>query len=160
MIYNINKQIDELLEQEIVNPITGEVTYSPEGLATLKMQLDEQVTHFIVSMKNEEARLEAIAREEARLRELEEKTRKKIENAKTCLTMILGAGNKWSLGVYKVGWRKSSSVAVDDEELVPREFVKTKVVHSVDKLKVKGELEAGIKIPGCHLETKNNIQVN
>lgn len=63
-------------------------------------------------------------------------------------------------GVYaNISFRKSESTVIDDEALLPREYVVEKVTYSPDKAAIKAAIKAGQEVPGARIETKRNIQI-
>lgn len=63
-------------------------------------------------------------------------------------------------GVYaNISFRKSEQTVIDDESVLPKEFVIEKVTYSPDKTKIKAAIKAGQEVQGAHIEVKNNIQI-
>jgi hypothetical protein len=71
----------------------------------------------------------------------------------------LPEGEKWVKGVHSIGWRKSESVKVIDDILIPTAYMRETITYEADKQKIKTALKAGEIIPGTTLEIKNNIQI-
>jgi len=167
MIYNINREIEELLEVEaggveLIDLNTGEILDAvaiQEKLSSLRAQVDEKITSIIEALKHEEARIDCIEKEEDRLALLKRRAENRITRAKAFLTMLVGAGKKWENEYHGIGWRRSKSVKIDDESQIPEEFIVKKVTTSPDKLKIKSHLEANIKVSGCSLLENLNIQI-
>ena len=167
MIYNINREIEELLEVEaggveLIDLNTGEILDAvaiQEKLANLRSQVDEKITSIIEALKHEEARIDCIEKEEERLALIKRRAENRITRAKAFLTMLVGAGKKWESEYYGIGWRRSKSVKIEDQEKLPAEFIVRKITLSPDKLKIKAHLEANMEIPGCSLSENLNIQI-
>ncbi len=63
-------------------------------------------------------------------------------------------------GVYaNISFRKSEQTVIDDESVLPKEFVIEKISYSPDKTKIKNAIKAGKEVQGAHIEVKNNIQI-
>ena len=96
-----------------------------------------------------------------RLKALQDKAKKKADQMKQYLSMNLQEMNinKLDAGLFKLSFRKSESVVIDDLSTVPTEYIKEKVTQSADKTAIKKAIKEGLVIGGCHLETKQNLQV-
>jgi len=67
-------------------------------------------------------------------------------------------GNKFfKLPTVSVNLTASKAVKVVDEELLPNEFIKTKITESIDKTAIKNKLKAGGVVPGAEMEEGWNI---
>lgn len=67
-------------------------------------------------------------------------------------------GNKFfKLPTVSVNLTASKAVKVVDEELLPNEFIKTKITESVDKTAIKEKFKAGGVVPGAEMEEGWNI---
>lgn len=58
-----------------------------------------------------------------------------------------------------ISYRKSESIEISDEALLPDEFKKEKIEISPDKQKIKHYIKEGNIVPGATLVTKNNLQI-
>ena len=87
--------------------------------------------------------------------------KKKADRLKEWLSDSLQAMDikKMDTSTNKISFRKSESVSVDDETLIPTDYIKVKETKSVDKTAVKKAIKAGEVIPGAHIEVKQNIQI-
>lgn len=59
----------------------------------------------------------------------------------------------------KITFRKSTSVNIVDEAVIPEEYIKEEITYKIDKTKIKDALKGGIEVEGASLEVKDNIQV-
>lgn len=63
-------------------------------------------------------------------------------------------------GVYaNITFRKSEQTVIDDESILPVDYVIEKITYSPDKTKIKAAIKAGQEVQGAHIEVKNNIQI-
>lgn len=61
---------------------------------------------------------------------------------------------------FKIRLKKCPvSVDVFDESLLPSEFLREKVVVSVDKIKLKETLNEGVEVPGATLQRKIKLEI-
>ena len=66
---------------------------------------------------------------------------------------------KLALPHSKISYRKSESVNIIDEKMIPRDYYKEKFEYSIDKRKIKEAIKNNIKVDGCELNTNYNIKV-
>lgn len=50
-----------------------------------------------------------------------------------------------------------ASLVVEDEALIPADYLREKLVTSVDKVAIKQAFERGQDVPGCHLEQRVSL---
>lgn len=76
------------------------------------------------------------------------------------LTKLNPGGTKFSLPAHEITSRSTTSTVVEEEDLVPAEFMRTPPVKSVpDKDAIKKALQSGSDVPGAHLETRRNWKI-
>jgi len=68
-------------------------------------------------------------------------------------------GNTLKTKSFSFGWRKSVSVEVLDEGLIPEQYKRIKTVIEPEKKLIKQDIEAGATIPGVCLKENMNLQV-
>ena len=66
---------------------------------------------------------------------------------------------KLELPHSKISYRKSDSVEVADIEMLPEEYVKTKIEKNPDKVAIKNAIKDGKEIKGAKIVTNYNIQI-
>lgn len=78
------------------------------------------------------------------------------------------ASNLESCGVDKldgpgisIGWRKSSAVVIDGQDLIPAEFMRVKPAPAPepDKTAIAAAIKAGQEVPGAHIEQRRTLQI-
>ena len=60
---------------------------------------------------------------------------------------------------YKLSYRKSESVEITDETLLPAEYVKTKVTTAPDKIAIKKAINDWQDVSGAVIKTNLNLQI-
>ncbi|MCE2265807.1 hypothetical protein GPX01_08560 [Streptococcus thermophilus] len=118
----------------------------------------EKIENCIKIIRNKEARIEAYKSEIKRLQNLKASEEKAIEKIKERVSeaMRLTRHNKIETNLFKVGFRKSKAVIVDETKL-PKEYMKAK--WSPDKETIKDLLKNGATIQGAHLEERSNLSI-
>ncbi len=62
----------------------------------------------------------------------------------------------------KLNFRKSQSVVIDGEDMIPNEYMRLPVTPppAPDKTAIARALKAGESVPGAHLQTNQNLQIS
>ena len=150
-LYEINQSIMDCIDME-----TGEII-DIDQLHELQMDRTDKIRNIACYIKN--LRSDAAAYDE------EAKTfaaRKKAAQGKAdSLTAYLSSmlnGEKVKDKEYSISWRKSESVNITDESLLPIAFLVPQK-PKIDKADMKVALKNGAVVPGAELVEKNNIQI-
>lgn len=150
-LYEINQQIMDCIDME-----TGEII-DIDQLHGLQMDRIEKIRNIACYIKN--LRSDAAAYDE------EAKTfaaRKKAAQGKAdSLTAYLSSmlnGEKVKDKEFSISWRKSESVNITDDSLLPDTYLVPQP-PKVDKAGIKAALKAGTAVTGAELTEKNNIQI-
>ena len=160
-LYEINNEIEQALNDLLASADqeTGEVDENlVTALADLKMQREEKLDNIGAYIKNLAAEAAMLEAEEKALKERREAKERKIESLKTYLGDALN-GEKFESARVFCSWRKSESVSIQDENLIPKSFMVKKVTYSPDKKAIKEAIKNGKKVKGAVIETKNNLQI-
>ena len=154
-LYEIDKALADF-EFEI-DEETGEILNAAD-LDELKMAREDKIENIGLYIKNLEAEKEAVKHEKDNFADREKRLGKKIESLKGYLTYALD-GQKFSTPKVAVSFRKSESVHITDEYLIPDEYKLFTVVKKPDKKTIKDALKNGKEIMGCELLEKQNISI-
>ena len=154
-LYEIDKALADF-EFE-VDEETGEILNAAD-LDELKMARDDKIEGISLWIKNLEAEKEAVKNEKNNFADREKKLGKKIDSLKGYLTYALD-GQKFSTPRVAVSFRKSESVHITDEYLIPDEYKIFTVVKKPDKGVIKDALKKGKEIMGVELVEKRNVQI-
>ena len=65
---------------------------------------------------------------------------------------------KINTGLFVLSLRKSTAVIIEDESLIPAEFINVKTTTSIDKMSIAKRLKIDT-VPGAKLETRKNLQI-
>lgn len=153
-LYELNH---ELLNFDLeIDEETGEILNAAD-LDKLEMERDTKIENIGLWIKNLLSDAEELKREKDNLAKREQQAKKKAERLKEYLADNL-MGEKFKTARLDISWRRSESVAVYDEPLIPDEY-KIPQDPKIDKAGIKKALKEGIKIDGVDLITKSNIQI-
>lgn len=153
-LYELDKAIADF-ELEVNED--GEVLNIDE-LDELNLAREQKIEGISLWIKNLEAEKEAVKHEKDNFADREKRLGKKIDSLKGYLTYALD-GQKFSTPKVAVSFRKSESVLVKDDYLVPDEYCNITVVRKPDKKVLKDALKKGAEIMGVELVEKNNVQI-
>lgn len=161
-LYKITNEYQRLLS-DLIDEETGEVDQNSVMLLdNLLVEAEDKAIAVASYIKNLGAEVNAIrqAKREMQERELA------IENKQEWLINYLQS-NMERLGItevkcpyFAIKLKKCPiSTDIQDEDLIPDEYKKKKEVVSVDKLKIKEDLQAGIDVPGAALKTNMRLEI-
>ena len=132
------------------------------------IELEKKIENIGCFIKNLEADVKALKEEENNLKHRREVAEKKIESLKKYLGGYLTAcypndddRAKWKFNTPKVvlGFRRSSSVEVEDLSKLDKEFIKIKTETSADKVAIKDAIKAGKKVVGAYIKENLNLSI-
>lgn len=153
-LYELDKAIAEF-ELEVNED--GEVLNIDE-LDELNLAREQKIEGISLWIKNLEAEKEAVKHEKDNFADREKRLGKKIDSLKGYLTYALD-GQKFSTPKVAVSFRKSESVLVKDEYLIPDEYCDFTVLRKPNKKNIKDALKHGKELMGVELVEKQNISV-
>ena len=158
-LYEVNQQIEDLLNQLEPDPETGEIPANEDEIIiqinTLALKR-EDILQFLAKLAiNTKATVQSMKAEEKRLND----RRKRMEHKHDRLISILDrecGGEKTDLGIATLCYRKSSRVEITDEDAAFKWLKETGhddcyriPKPEISKLYVGKLLDAGDKVPGA-----------
>lgn len=162
-LYEINDRIYELLNQELIDPETGEIldVNAFDELKDLEVERDIKIENTGLFIKNLDAEITALKAEEKRLAERRKAKENKLNWTKRFLEEFLKVEGemKFETARVKMSFRKSESVAIADENLIPDKYIKTEIIKNPIKNDIKKALKTGQEVPGAELIVNMNLQV-
>lgn len=158
-LYEINTQLANYHME--FDEETGE--WINEGdLDALQMARDEKVENLCLWVKNLKAEANAIKTEEQNLADRRKLIEKKADRLEKYIASALG-NESFSTPRVAVTFRKSTSVDIKDEYLIPDRFMSVSVVRKPIKANIKKyleELEAKEEsVPWAKLDRKYNMSI-
>lgn len=141
---------------DYIDVSTGEII-DTAALEQLEMDRDKKIRNIACWIRNLEADEKALTDQIKTFTARKNAVKNKRESLKKYLANFLN-GAKWQNSEVAISWRKSESVEVSNVKELPEEYLKYKDPEP-DKVKLKADLKAGVKIDGVCLITKENIQI-
>ena len=155
-LFEIDKAIETFFEENI-DPETGELL-NIEQLDDLQMAREQKIENVGLYIKNLEAEADAVENQEKIFADRKKRIRKKIEGLKGFLGYALD-GKPFKTDRVVMSFRKSESVLIKDEYLIPDDYCEFTVTRRPNKTNLKKALKDGKEIMGCELVEKQNIQI-
>lgn len=160
MLYEIEKEYIHLAEALIDNG--GELTDDLSEAIALNQQnleLKGQCYGFIV--KQMEAEVDIIDSEIKRLSALKGSRNKSIERIQETLSkaMQLYEIEEIKTPLLKISFRKSETVEIENELLLPSIYMVEKTTRQPDKALIKEAIKQGGEVLGAFIKTNKNIQI-
>lgn len=156
-------EIDQAI-LDLVDPETGEIS-DFEKLTELEMARDQKIENVGKWVKNLLSDIGDLVSEEKALKKRRLDKERKLESLKKYLADAL-QGQAFECAAVAIGWRKSSSLEITDPEAC-REYLESSgfddcikyAEPELRKEEIAKKINAGMKIPGCSIVTKNNMGV-
>ena len=157
-IFEFDKVIADAIERAI-DQETGEIISEDAlaGLEEIEMEREKKIENCVAYYKDCLARAKAIKEEAKALQDRAKSYENKAENLKNYLQSALN-NEVFESSKCKISYRKSESVSIDPDALIPSKFIKIREPE-YDRIALKKALKDGEKIDGVTLVEKQNIQI-
>lgn len=153
-LYDIVREIEDF-EYEI-DEKTGEILNANQ-LDALELERDNKIEQLCLYVKNLKSDAAAYKAEKDGFAKKQKAAENKAESIKNYIAYIL-AGDKFKTDRVTVSYRKSEQVECLDMSLVDDDYLRFKEPE-LDKTKIKKALKEGIKVGGCMLVERQNMNI-
>lgn len=153
-LYDIVREIEDF-EYEI-DEETGEILNSNQ-LDALELERDNKIEQLCLYIKNLKSDAAAYKAEKDSFAKKQKAAENKAESIKNYIAYIL-AGENFKTDRVTVSYRRSEQVECPDMSLVDDDYLRFKEPE-LDKTKIKKALKDGIKVGGCMLVERQNMQI-
>ena len=163
-LYQLTLDVENLYSmlEESADLETGEI--DEEILNTLTCK-EEEFNNKAIAVatvwRRYDMNIDLISREIERLTAIKNKAIKiqgKLENSLTDACVKLGREKIEGISA-SISFRKSTKTIVDNEALLPDEYIKVTMVKKPDLTKIKKAIEQGVEVQGASLQHNMNIQI-
>ncbi len=160
-LYEINDEYERALNTFHIDEETGELIFDNEAIEKNEADFKTKIDNLACYIKDLNALSESIKAEKSALDERLKANDKKVEALKKYLgsALEMRGMDKFETARNKLSFRKSTSVVVNEDVLLPKEYIKTVVTEKVDKKAIGDALKNGAVIYGCYLKETNNLQI-
>ena len=148
-------EIDEKI-LSCVDMDTGELI-DAEMLEALSMERDTKIENICLWIKNLASESEALKAEKKAFDERQKKAENKMNSLKKYITSYL-AGQKFESAKVSVSFRKSESLEISEDAVIPYEYLKQKE-PDIDKAGLKKAVKDGQAFYGIRIVENQNIQI-
>lgn len=159
-LFKIEQEYLSIAQQLIDNG--GEVTEELQAaIAINEADLQTKSTNYSFVIKQMEGDVEIIDKEMARLTKLKKARNNSIERLESAIkqAMEFYQIEEIKTPLIKINFRKSKQVIVNDAKLLDTKYIKITTSESIDKVKIKEDIEAGLPVTGAVLQENKNIQI-
>lgn len=159
-LFDISREYAEAFERMEINEETGEVL-GLDAVEALNGAFEEKAESVACYIKNLEAFARSLKEEEAKMAERRKSADRKIDSLKKYLTSCMESVERDTLETAKVrvSFRKSVSVTIADEKLLPLALIRETIKLEPDKTAIKKLLQSGEAVEGASLVESRNIQI-
>jgi hypothetical protein len=163
-LYTITQNFSELLD--FYNQATEEnnqeqIDLIEQALAINNENFKEKANNYVRFIRSQELESKMIDEEIKRLTELKKSKESKALNLKERLSnsmQTIGL-DKYDLDLFKLSFRKSESVDIQDIEILSDDFKRVKTVIEADKLAIKTAIKSGQEVLGAIIKESRSLQI-
>lgn len=158
-LYELTGQILEL--QELMEDDVYEPELINDTMESVMYDFQNKADDYVKLIKNIEAHVSALDEEAKRLKARQDKMKNKVKMLKDKLvTAMVATGTRKLQGtVGTLSLRRSTKIPSElTWENVPKEYVKTEVKKSIDKVSLTSAIKEG-KVEGIELEETNSLLI-
>lgn len=161
-LYEISNELASAITRYTESADEAEMQALAEVIGNLGIAFNDKAVAIVHYCINQEADNTAIDAEITRLKNMKQSRENAVERLKAYLKMQMENQNldKIDSPTLKISIRKNPvSVIVDNEEEVPDEYKKVKMITSVDKIAIAKAHKDGIGVVGTHTEQKTRLDI-
>jgi hypothetical protein len=140
----------------------GEINEEIESLLIINQnELQNKAINYAYAIKTIENDIDYIDNEVKRLQSLKKAKCNAVDRMKDAISNAMELYNieKVDTPTMTLSFRKSESVEVHNEEIIPVQFLNVKEVRTVNKTKIKEAIKNGENVFGATLQINNNLQI-
>ncbi len=161
-LFEIANEYEEILDHTF-DPDTGEINaHAVESLDLIKAEMNDKAIAVASYIRNIDAEREAITQAKKNMAERESRLDKRADY----LTQYLQS-NMERCGIteiksphFVIKLKKCPfSTDITDENIIPEDYKRRKEVVTIDRVKLKEEMLAGVVIPGAGLKQNNRLEI-
>ncbi|MDD3302236.1 MAG: siphovirus Gp157 family protein [Candidatus Gracilibacteria bacterium] len=154
--------IDKLIEEIAIIGIDDDGVIIPEFdelLEKLKMDRSKKFENIGKFVKNLESDIDAIKTEKQRLSLKQKICENKVERLKGFVKNSMEKHNNktYKAGIFEFSFRKSSSLNIDNIDLIPDEF--KRVTIEANKSDIKAAMKLGTEFKGVSISENQNLVI-
>ena len=160
-LYEIDWRLWDVIQRGYsLDDETGEF-WDDSAFEALEMDRRAKLEGCALFIKNMESDALAIKEEEKHLAERRRVMENRAERMRAYVanSMLTFGDKNFETARVALSFRKSETIQIVDEALLPAEFVQVVETVKADKTALKKALKAGQDVPGAALEVRHNLQI-
>ena len=146
-----DSDFDEETIDNTLEAIEGELVIKGQNIVAFYLNLDAEITAMKAAEERIESRRKVLESKQARMKEY-----LKV-NMKRCGVTEIKA-NDMSF-IAKLYLDRDKAVEISDEQVIPKEYVKEKITHTVDKAAIRKAIGNGIVVPGACISSRDRLEI-
>lgn len=152
---------DILEAKDFIARMDGEDEGLEEYSKSLAIQEHNKVNAIVGFLRQTELTAEMIDIEINRLSEMKKYYQNREKRIKQSVTYAMKSHDVDSIetGLFRLSFRKSESVEIEDVSKIPEDYLVTKTTVSPDKVKIKNAIKEGEAIEGVSIKESSNLQI-
>ena len=155
-VYYLDKIINEFIENNPNQELNSNIVESLLG--KVELDIKETAVNVCKYIKSLESNIKAYEEERQRLEINKKLDEKKIESLQEFIKPYIISKNIKQIGTFKTSIRKSESINILDESLVPEDFKAYTQILKIDKKELKKAYKEK-EIEGCEIIIKQNLTI-
>lgn len=163
-LYQLTNEVEQL-DRDLWNSLDEETGELDEEIANAlnvaEAEFDKKAVAVATVSRRFSARVSEIKAEIERLTVMKKRAEAIEERLKNSLSEAcqrLGKVKIDGIGA-RISFRTSEKTVIDNEEALPKEFMKETITYKPDLTKIKESIKAGQTVSGAHIEECQNIQI-
>lgn len=159
-LFGITEELLQIFENIEIDEETGELL-NLEQLGQIQGEFDDKASNIALYIQELQAQAEAIKNKRDSLYDRQKSTTNKAERLKAYLSDMMNRAGKTKVETddVRISFRKSESVDILDESLIPEEYINAKLTVTPDKVSIKKAIKNGQDIAGVMLVENQNLQI-
>ena len=130
-----------------------------DTLESIELAVADKLEGYAMVIKNIQSDIDGLKAEEKRLSDRRKAMENNVERMKQAMrdALLTVEGNRLKTDKFTFSFRKSTSVQITDETLIPPQFIETET--KVVKTDIAKMLKDGAQIPGASLVENQSLQI-
>ena len=130
-----------------------------DTLESIELAVADKLEGYAMVIKNIQSDIDGLKAEEKRLADRRKAMENNVERMKQAMrdALLTVEGNRLKTDKFTFSFRKSTSVQITDETLIPPQFIETET--KVVKTDIAKMLKDGAQIPGASLVENQSLQI-
>lgn len=159
-LFGITEELLQIFENIEIDEETGELL-NLEQLEEIQGEFDDKASNIALYIQELQAQAEAIKNKREALNDRQKSTTNKAERLKAYLSDMMNRAGKTKVETddVRISFRKSESVDILDQSLIPQEYLNEKLTITPDKIEIKKAIKNGQDIAGAMLIENQNLQI-